>query len=200
MKIGLKQVSAVVMIVGSVLFIIGSNLPISSRVFPEPDPAAKLQSITDAPGEWIAAQVLFALGPIVTAIGVALLAYHVRDRSFAPLMWTSTGLLVAGTAFWLWTVVARGADPEAFADGSLPAWPEFLFLVLTQLGLGILGVALLFSSLSAWVGWVVVVVMALTLILTLVFGDIVPFVPFVVPVLVGVVLLLQRAPLVGRRS
>lgn len=200
MKIGLKQVSAVVMIVGSVLFIIGSNLPISNRVFPEPSAAAKLQSITDAPGEWIAAQVLFALGPILTMTGVALLAYHARHQSFAPLMWTSTGLLVVGAALWLWNVIARSADPEAFADGSLSAWPEFLFLVLTEAGLGILGVALLFSSLWAWVGWVVVVITVLMLVLTLVLGDIVPMAPFLVPLLVGVALLAQRAPLTRRRS
>ncbi|MGW4929376.1 hypothetical protein ACWEOH_09500 [Agromyces sp. NPDC004153] len=200
MKIGLKQAAAAMMIAGSALFIIGSNLPISGRVFPEPDSAAKLASITDAPGEWTAAQVLFALGPILTTTGVALLSSHARRQSFAPILWTSTGLLAAGTLLWIWVVAARTADPGAFAEGSLPTWPEFLFLVLTEAGLVILGVALLLSSLAAWVGWVVIVVTVLMLVATLVFGDIVPFAPFLVPLLVGVALLLQRAPLTRRRS
>ena len=200
MKIGLKQVSAAVIILGSVLFVIGANLPISSRVFPEPSAVKRLESITDAPGDWIAAQVLLALGAIITVLGIALLAYHVRDQSFAVLMWISTAVLVLGVALWLWNVGARASDPAAFADGSLPTWPQFLSFVLTEVGLAIFGVALLYSSLPAWVGWVVVISMVLMLVLTFVLGDTVPLVFYLVTLLVGVVLLTQRRALERRRS
>jgi hypothetical protein len=200
MKIGLKQVSAVLMIVGSVLFVVGANLPISSRVFPEPSAVKRLESITDAPGEWLVAQVLFALGAIVTVIGIALLAYHVRDQTFAVLMWASTVVLALGAVLWVWEVVSRAADPAAFAEGSMLARPQFLSFVLTEAGLAIFGVALLYSTFPAWAAWVVVVSMVLMLILTLVLGDTVPLFLYVVTLLVGVVLLTQRRALERRRS
>lgn len=67
---GLVQTSATTMIVGSVLFLIAAFLPISFHVFPEPSPTKKLESISSDPGQWLASQVLFSLGAVVTVIGI----------------------------------------------------------------------------------------------------------------------------------
>lgn len=178
----LIQVSATVTIVGSVLFLVAAFLPISFRVFPGPSPVKKLESINAAPGQWYAAQILFALGAVVTVIGLALFAYHVRRESFAGLVWVSVALLTVGAVPWLWQVYARAVDPGWFADGLYPMWPYLFYFLVTEAGLGVFGVALL----SSWVGWVVIGSMVLLVIPTLVFGDMVPLAFYIVTLFAGV--------------
>lgn len=196
MRIGLNHVSAAAMILGSVLFLVAAFMPISNRVFPESSPAKKLASITASPGEWVASQILFGLGSIITVIGIALLAYHLRDGSSAWLMWAGTAVLALGLVPWVWHLWARAADPVAFAEGGLPGWPFLLSAALTEVGLAIFGVALLASPYPAWLGWVVIVGMLVLIVLTIVFGDMVPLFFYVVTLLAGVVILLtpSRSP------
>lgn len=195
MNIGLNHVSGVVMTLGSVLFIVAAVMPISSRVFPETDPAKKLASITGSPTAWVVSQILFGLGSIITVIGVALLASYARDDSVAWLMWTSTAVLALGLVPWVWHLYARTVDPAAFAEGGLPAWLFLLYAALTEVGLAIFGAALLASPHPPWLGWVVIAGMALVIVLTIVFGDMVPGVFYLITGLVGVVILLtSRAP------
>jgi len=195
MSIGLNHVSGVVMTLGSVLFIVGAVMPISSRVYPEASAAKKLEHITESPTAWAVSQVLFGLGSIITVIGMALLASYARDGSFAWLMWTSTAVLALGLVPWVWHLYARTVDPAAFAEGGLPAWLFLLYAALTEVGLAIFGAALLASPYPPWLGWVVIVGMALLIVLTIVFGDMVPGVFYLVTGLAGVVILLtSRAP------
>ncbi|MFO7894923.1 MAG: hypothetical protein R6U63_14505 [Longimicrobiales bacterium] len=62
------RTDAIVIIVGSVLFMAAAFSPIS-RVFAIPDPVEKLAIIQDAATQWTVAQALFALGALVTAVG-----------------------------------------------------------------------------------------------------------------------------------
>jgi hypothetical protein len=72
MAISWQKMSALVIILGSVLFLIAAFSPISFRVFPEPSAARKLEVMTASPTAWFVAQILFALGAMVTMIGIAL--------------------------------------------------------------------------------------------------------------------------------
>ncbi len=92
MQSSLQKTSAIVIILGSVLFLIAAFLPIS-RVFPEPSAVRKLEIIRDAPNAWLVAQIFFALGAMVTVIGLALVAYRFRDQSFTVLMHASVAVL-----------------------------------------------------------------------------------------------------------
>ncbi len=186
MERALNQISATATIVGSILFLTAAFLPISSRVFPQPSPAKKLESINADPGQWFAAQVLFALGAVVTVIGIALYAYYVRRHSFAGLIWASVVLLAVGAMPWLWQLYARTVDPAWFAEGRYPMWPYLVYFFVTEVGLAVFGVALLSAPLPTWVGWVVIVSMLLFAILTLIFRDMVPLAFYVVTLFAGV--------------
>ncbi len=188
MEISLQKMSALVIIVGSVLFLIAAFLPISVRVFPEPSAARKLEIIMASPTAWFVAQIFFALGAMVTVIGIALVGYRFRDQSFALLMQASVAVLLLGALLWIWHVYARTVDPAAFAEGSLPVWPLGLYFVLTEAGLAVFGVALLRSGLPQWVGWVVIGSMVLFFVLTLIFRDMVPLVYYLITLLTGVTL------------
>ena len=193
MNLGLSQVSGAVMILGSVLFLVGAFMPISSRVFPEASPAKKLEHITESPRAWIKSQVLFGVGSVVTVIGIALLASDGRDGSFAWLMLISTALLTLGLVPWLGHLYARAADPAAFARGAVPAWLFLLYAALTEVGLAIFGVALMFSPYPDWLGWVVIVGMVVLIVLTIVFQDMPPFFFHLITLLAGVVILLSSS-------
>ncbi|RXZ66905.1 hypothetical protein [Agromyces albus] len=189
MNIGLSLVSGTVMILGSVLFLVAAFMPISARVFPEASPAKKLEHITDSPRAWIVSQVLFGVGSLVTVIGIGLLAPDDRDGSFAWLMLASTALLALGLVPWLGHLYARAADPARFAEGAVPAWLFLLYAALTEVGLAVFGLALLASPYPDWLGWVVVVGMALLVVVTIVLGDIPPLFFYLVTLLAGVVIL-----------
>ena len=181
----LRQVSATLTVAGSVLFLVAAFLPIS-RVFALPSPVMKLESINASPGQWLAAQLLFALGTVVTVLGIGLFAYYVRRESFAGLIWLCVALLAAGAVPWLWQVYARAVDPDSFAAGSFPMWAHLFYFLLTEVGLAVLGVALLSTPVPTWVGRVVIGGMVLLVILTLTFGDMVPLAFYIVTLLAGV--------------
>lgn len=188
MEINLQKMSGIMIILGSVLFLIAAFLPISIRVFPEPSAVRKLEIIRDAPNAWLVTQILFALGAMVTVIGIALVAYRFRDQSFTVLMQASMAVLLLGALLWIWHVYARAVDPAAFAEGSLPAWPLVLYFLLTPTGLAVFGVALLRSALPQWVGWLMIGSMVLFFVLTVIFRDMVPLVYYLITLLTGVML------------
>ena len=191
MERSLSLAGATVTVLGSVLFIVAAFLPISFRVFPETSPARKLESIEAALGQWQAAQVLFGAGAVVTVLGIALYAMSVRREAFAPLVWTSVALLALAVVPWLWQVAARAADPERFAQGRSPTWAYLASFLITEAGLAALGVALLSSQLPAWVGWALIVYVAVLAVLTLVFRDMPPFAFYLATLVVGAVLLFR---------
>ncbi len=187
MEISLQKMSGIMIILGSVLFLIAAFLPIS-RVFPEPSAVRKLEIIRDAPNAWLVTQIFFALGAMVTVIGIALVAYRFRDQSFTVLMQASVAVLLLGALLWIWHVYARTVDPAAFAEGALPAWPLVLYFLLTPAGLAVFGVALLRSALPQWVGWLMIGSMVLFLVLTVIVRDMAPLVYYVITLLTGVML------------
>jgi hypothetical protein len=188
MEISLQKMSGSMIMLGSVLFLIAAFLPISIRVFPEPSAVRKLEIIRDAPNAWLVTQIFFALGAMVTVIGIALVAYRFRNQSFTVLMQASVAVLFLGALLWIWHVYVRTVNPAAFAEGSLPAWPLVLYFLLTPTGLVVFGVALLRSALPQWVGWIVISSMALFFVLTVIFRDIPPFVYYLITLLTGAML------------
>lgn len=186
--ISLQRVSAIVIVVGAIVFLSAAALPVSMRVFPEPSPIRRLGYIEAAPTAWIVAQVLFAVGAALTVVGIGLLARGLADGFSTALMRVSVVVLFVALLPWVWHLYARAVDPAMFAAGSFPRWPLMTYFLLTELGLVIFGVSLLRTPLPSWVGWVVIGSMTLVFVLTLITRDMVPAVYYLVTLLTGVML------------
>jgi hypothetical protein len=182
-----ERLSAIMTIGGSALFIGAALLPVS-RVFVQPSPARKLEIINALPNVWTAAQILFAMGAVLTAAGLALAAFQFRAEAATWLVYASAAAVLVGALLWTWHVYGRAVDPAAFTQGALPAWPWFAYFVLTPIGLAGIGVALLRSPLPEWVGWLLIGSMVLVLIATAIFRDIPPGVYYLPTLVTGVML------------
>jgi hypothetical protein len=181
------RASSIMIVVGSLLFITAAFSPIS-RIFGIRDAAVRLEIIAAAPNQWLIAQVLFALGSIVTAAGVGLLAARLAAWGPAVYVTTSAVLITVGAILWSWHVYLRAIDPARFTAGEIPFWLFAGYTLLTIAGLAALGVALLGTSLPSWAGWLPIISAALFLLLALVFGDMPPFVYYLITLVVGIVL------------
>ncbi|WP_353807945.1 hypothetical protein [Agromyces sp. SYSU T00194] len=188
MRFGLTQSAALVMIAGSVLFLVAAFLPISARVYPRP-PAERLEAITAAPVAWTTSLVLFGAGALVTALGVVLLALDAGGGLAGGLAWAAALVLLAGIVPWAIELVQRASDPAGFADGLLPRWTFPAYAVLTLAGIVLLGIVLLVGSYPAWAGWVVLGWVGALIVLVLAIADLPPFLFYVATVFIGVVLL-----------
>lgn len=191
------RTDAIVIIVGSVLFMAAAFSPIS-RVFAIPDPVEKLAIIQDAATQWTVAQALFALGALVTAAGIGMLAYRAAGDGPSFLLAAATAVMALGAVLWSWHVYGRAVDPAAFASGELAAWPFALYSLLTMAGLVLIGMALLQTQMAPWVGWLSIGAAALFLVLGVIFRDMPPFVYYVVTLTAGIMLFrAAAAPTVG---
>lgn len=181
------RASALTIILGSILFLAAAFSPIS-RIFGMPDAAQRLEVIAAAPVQWRLAQALFALGSIVTVVGIGLLALRMADRGFSIYLTTSTVVMAVGAVLWSWHVYVRAVDPAMFTAGDIPLWLFAGYSLLTMLGLVLLGTALLHAGLAPWVGWLAIGSAALFLVLAVIFGDMPPFVYYLITLTIGVVL------------
>ena len=184
-----ERVAAIILLVGSVLWMIGAGMPVW-RVFVTPTPAAKLEIIASNRTAWITSQVLFGLGASIAATGLGFVAYHLRAMPGA--VWAYIGLVavILGAVFWDGHVYLRAIDPEGFVEGRLIGWLFPAYTLLTQLGLLAFGVAYLRAGYPAWLGGVTVGGAIIFFIVYLVFKDIPPFVYYILTFIAGIVLML----------
>ena len=190
------RTAAIVIVLGSILFMAAAFSPVS-RLFAEPDPMQKMAIIEGAETQWTAAQLLFALGALVTAAGVGLLAYRAAGSGPSLPLYAATAVMMAGAVLWSWHVYERAADPTLFVAGELAAWPFVVYSVLTMAGLALLGVALLQTGLGVWVGWLCIGSAALFLALGIIFRDMPPFAYYIVCLTVGIMLFRAASAPIG---
>jgi hypothetical protein len=183
----LLKPGAITIIVGSVLFFIAAFSPIS-RIFGIPSAEQKLEIILASPNQWKAAQVFFALGALVTVAGIGILAYHFRNQPFSAFLNIVVAILFVGAFFWIWHVYLRTVDPQLFTDRGIPVVYFAAYTFLTQVGLFIFGIVLLRTDVYSWVGWTLIVSMAMFFLLTLIFRDMPPFVYYLITLLTGIML------------
>ena len=180
-----ERVTAIILLVGSVLFIIAAFMPIS-RVFVEPSPAAKLEIITTNRTVWTASQVLFGLGASIAAIGLGFVAHHLRGTPGAVWAYIGLAAVILGAVLWEGHVYLRAVDPEGFVEGRLIGWLFPAYALLTQVGLLAFGVAYLRAGYPAWLGGITVAGAVIFFIVYLVFKDIPPFVYYILTFIAGI--------------
>jgi hypothetical protein len=176
------RTAGVLLIAGSALFLAGAAIAVP-RVFTEPDREAKARMLAERPRSWRLGQPLYALGALVAALGVGALA--AEDSAADSWFVASAALLVLGALAWSWSVYRRALLPREFALGELAGWPFALYVWLTLAGLAVLGAGLLVADQPAWLGWTVLAGTALFLGGYLRYGDIPPFVFYLLYIVVG---------------
>lgn len=180
-----ERVAAIILLVGSVLFIIAAFMPVS-QVFVEPTPAAKLEIITSNRTAWSASQVLFGLGGSIAAIGLGFVAYHLHGTPGAVWAYIGLAAVILGAVLWDGHVYLRAIEPEGFVEGRLIGWLFPAYALLTQVGLLAFGVAYLLAGYPAWLGGVTVAGAVIFFIVYLIFKDIPPFVYCVLTFIAGI--------------
>ena len=157
----------------------------------EPDPDRKLSIIRDKRMMWTTGQVLFGLGSLVTVIALGLQSWGLRTIEGAG--WSHMGviLMFTGMVLWCWHVWERAVGPESFVSGTNTPYLFGLYSMLTQIGLILVGIAVLRSDLANWVGWMFVIGSSTFLILMLIFKDMPPFVYHVLTLTAAVVFYLE---------
>ena len=183
-----ERVAAIILLVGSVLFIIAAFMPVS-RVYAEPSQAAKLEIITSNRTAWSASQVLFGLGASIAAIGLGFVAHHLRGAPGAVWAYIGLAAVILGAVLWDGLVYLRAVDPEGFVEGRLVGWLFPAYTLLTQVGLLAFGVSYLRAGYPAWLGGVTVGGAIIFFIIYLVFRDIPPFVYYILTFIAGIVLM-----------
>ena len=184
-----ERVAAIILLVGSVLFIIAAFLPVS-QVFAEPSPAAKLEIITSNRAAWNTAQVLFGLGASIAAIGLGLVAYHLRGTPGAVWAYVGLAAVILGVVFWDGHVYLRAVDPEGFVEGGPIGWLFTVYALLTQAGLLAFGVSYLRAGYPAWLGVITVAGAVIFFIIFFVLKDIPPFFYYILTFIIGIRLML----------
>jgi hypothetical protein len=182
----IEQVAAIMMIVGSLVFLIGAAIGVP-RVFTTRDPAVRLRMLQDHLSAWRSAQPLYAAGPLIAAAGVGSLAGASGNSASRVLCASASAALASGGLPWTWLTYQRGRRVREFAYGELPGWPFVLYVALTIAGLALLGVGLILDDAPAWPGWLTLGADLAFLFGFLRFKDIPPFVFYLLIMLIGVV-------------
>ena len=183
-----ERVAAIILLVGSVLFIIAAFMPVS-QVYVVPSQAAKLEIITSNRTAWSASQVLFGLGASIAAIGLGFVAHHLRAAPGAVWAYIGLAAVILGAVLWDGLVYLRAVDPEGFVEGRLVGWLFPAYTLLTQVGLIAFDVSYLRAGYPAWLGGVTVGGAIIFFIIYLVFRDIPPFVYYILTFIAGIVLM-----------
>ena len=161
--------------IGSALFLVGAAIAVP-RVFTEPDREQKLRMLEAGQFRWRVGQPLYAAGAVVASAGVGVLAASTASGSARTWLTVSCAILVVGALCWSWSVYQRFRWIREFALGGLPGWPFSWYVRLTLAGLGLLGLGLLVAGFPAWTGWTTLAGATGFLIAYVRFGDIPPFV------------------------
>ncbi len=205
------QMAGALLILGSVIVLSSAALYMFVRdestpiIFGQP-PRVWLRLVGKHPSLWFWATLSLIAGPIVTLMGFGLLSallHGAGDPGYAQL-----GLLALafGAVLWVINLAARlsidpwaakllaetGAIPESYTAISL--WTGVLFAIYTVLtfaALALYGGAILATpSLPHWVGWASILYGLAGLVYFAVMRDAPPFLHYLMPVLLGVLLLL----------
>lgn len=172
------KMSLTIVILGSILFLIAAFMPIS-KVFVERSPEKKLEIITSNRTTWNVMQVLFGLGALVAAVGVAVLAYAFQQYQESGILKLSSVLLIIGSMLWIWHLYLRGTNPEEFAFGQQPWWHFAGYTIITQIAMVIAGYYFLQIPIPNWIGYTFIIGMGVLFLLTVIFRDMPPFVYYI---------------------
>ena len=169
------RLAAVLTVGGSAVFLLGAAVGVPA-VFTQRDPDARLRLLSDNLTRWRIAQPLYALGPLLVAAGIGVLAAGTSSQAARTAVAISFLALTAGGLAWTWSVYQRAIRVTEFARGTLASWPFAGYVLLTIAGLALLAVGLLADDVARATAWVTLAADVAFLAAYVRFSDLPPFV------------------------
>lgn len=195
----MTRIAAPLIVFGSVLFFCAAFAPLSYQAFTGTR-ESQAEAITAAPRSWLIINILFLVGAVLAAAGVALharsLAASAPNSMLRAAAWVGAGLVAVGVLPWVAVVVRRIVTPSSHWAGVSDnlSWLFAAYVVLTLVGLMAYGYALSLAGFPAWLAWGTTGLAALALAGYFVFGDMPPFVFYIITLVIGLVLLWRPVP------
>lgn len=194
----MQRIAALTLILGTAVAWFGESRPIITEIYGgAPNP----QQVIDAdPSAWTTAMLLMAIGTVVVAVGLLLLARHMQSLSDDQNV-RRASTLAAGMALAGGLAYATGRTISAVSQAwETPYEPAILvmwitFSILWQAALILTGYALLRTGYPKWLGWPVIVLATLILVAFALTGGLPPGVYYFAAMFMGIALLFVREPL-----
>ena len=117
----MNKLPAIVLITGSVVFLIAAFMPISF-VYAERDVLAQVARVQSSPVAWVISQILFGLGGILVAVGLALFTLDLHSTNTPFSGYLGLALIALGTLCWVVIVYYRATLPNP--GPSVSAWRD----------------------------------------------------------------------------
>jgi hypothetical protein len=149
----LEQVSAIVIIIGSVFYF--AAMPVAPQVYQEADIGRRVAILAANGKRWLVSQGLFALGMLVPAAGFSLLTLSSRALPPGWLIFLGAAAFLIGAINGAYLICRQTLDPAAFWENTLPI-PNiigYLYIILSLLALIIYGIAFILGSYPDWIGY-----------------------------------------------
>ena len=216
-----RRFTGLTLILGCVLFLSGASLPVTNNtgtfIYSLP-PQQWLGVVSTHPTLWWWVNVLILSGTLVTLLGFA--QFTTLLRGAGDQVFSSSGLIALGFGAVLWVIqlafrlsIDFSAAQETARTGVMPAfyvplraWTDALFAVYTILtflaAMGFGGALVSTRLLPRWLGLVTMVYSLAGLGLFAAAHDMPPLFHYLLPIVMGILLLLRRyqLPAAGRQK
>jgi hypothetical protein len=192
----MKNITAGLLILGSVLFVLAAFQPLTVSVVTETDIVRRTQALEDGKTAWLFVNILFGTGSILAAIGLTFFTlYWHRLETFNSnlkvLSYFVPILFTIATILWLLICGYRVLVPAQEVANNLivNSWLFLAYTLLSQIALILLGIVLIQSNYPVWMARWILLLAVLSLLAYFIFQDMPPFAHYVILFLTGIGLL-----------
>lgn len=147
----MQMLAGVLLILGFV-FVLVASIVGPPRLYQEPESEVRLEIIANYPTRWAASNLFFALGALVTAGGLALIALQLRGSVSPWLLGLGAAAYLLGAIVWAIFMFQRTVNPASLFT-SYAFSPLTVALVwLSVTGLLLYGILFLQAGYPGWLG------------------------------------------------
>lgn len=156
-----QQIAGIGLIAGFVFILVASSVG-PPRLYQEPDSEARLEIIANHTTRWAASNLIFAVGGLITAAGLALFALQIRGSASLWLIVLGVASYTLGAIVWAIFMYQRTVDPSSLFTSYAFSPPTIALVGLTVIGLVLYGVIFLQAGYPGWLGVGTIAAMVLT--------------------------------------
>ena len=161
-------------------------MPISF-VYAERDVQAQIARVQSSPIAWAISQILFGLGGVLVAAGLALFTLDQRSTNATFSEYLGLAMIAFGTLCWIVIVYERATlSPQEVFGSPTFGWLFIPYTLLTQATLIVYGLTFLRTGYPRWLGLVAIIPALLLCAVYLIFKDVPPFAYYVITLAIGI--------------